>query len=69
MSESNITGDEVTSSHWTHVDMNSKKTTNKSYKKNCAYCGAPIWMQYREEFNDYIPLDFGNGGKMKPHDC
>ena len=42
---------------------------NKSYKKNCYDCGKAIWMQYREEFNDYIPLDFGNGGNMKPHNC
>lgn len=42
---------------------------NKSYKKNCYSCGKAIWIQYREETDDYIPLDFGNGGKMKPHDC
>ena len=44
-------------------------TDKNSYKKNCDYCRESIWMQYREESNDWIPLDFGNGGKMNPHRC
>ena len=46
-----------------------KCIANESGRKICDNCGQPIWIQYRKETNDFIPLDFGNGGPMKPHDC